>query len=360
MKTASYTALHSALRVSANAAILFALIGCANGGVPTAVPQAASLHSSRPASASGFTFYTVDYPYTSPNRVTGIADNQEIVGVYGGGGSSNPYHSYTSEYSTSQPYTQFQHDDFPNASSTYMSSIMIPPHSTGIVQAGYVTEAGDLPGTWGVINNQGLWTLIDEHSGERKCYMMELFGINSSYFAVGDYWYEDSPPSGGCTKYTQKMTERRPGGWHDYPGLQGAYPVAMGINSDDWLVGSTDNSGTGPSQGWTKEICKGCPPKTTKIYYWNFNNDTKNSTQMLGVNDSDVVVGTYQDSGGNSHGFIVTNVFPPYLYPVWQSIDEPSGNGTSTVVSGIDSSGDICGWYTGSDGQTHGFVGIHT
>lgn len=348
-----------ALTLLACAAAAFAVSGCGNPNMTTPVSGALS-RTAKPASASaGFTFYTVDYPYESPNRVTGIADNQEIVGVYGGSGSSNPYHSYTSQYSASQPYTQFQNDDYPNAPSTYMASISVPPHSGSTLEAGYATTPGDLQGTWGVINSNGLWTLIRRHRGEGKCHMMGLFGTNSANgFAAGFYWYDNSPPSGNCSSHTQYVTELRPGElFHDFTVL-GANPTGAGVNKSGWLAGSTDNSGSGPSQGWTKMVCKGCS-KGTQVKYWNYNNDANSSTQFLGMNDSSVVVGTYQDGSGSWHGLIATNLLSVSQQPTWQSIDEPSGNQTNTVISGIDNFGDICGWYTGADGVTHGFVGIY-
>jgi hypothetical protein len=325
-------------------------------------PASARLsRTAKPASASGFTFYTVDYPHESPNRVTGIADNQEIVGVYGdNSSSSNAYHSFMSPYSSSQPYTQFQNDDYPNGTSTYMASISVPANSGSILQAGYTTTPGDLQGTWGVTNSNGLWTLIRRHDGEGNCHMMELFGTNTNNnFVVGFYWYDDSPPSGNCSKHTQYVTEVRPGEkFHDFPQVVGENPVATAVNKSGWLVGSTDNSGTEASQGWTKMVCKGCQ-KGTQVLYWNYNNDPNHSTQFLGMNDSAVVVGTYQDASGDWHGLIATNLLSTSLQPTWQSIDEPDGNQSNTVISGIDNSGDICGWYTGTDGLTHGFVGIY-
>jgi hypothetical protein len=351
------TLTRSALGTIACVAAAFALSGCANPGTMTPASGGLS-RSAKPASASGFTFYTVDYPYESPNRITGIAGNRQIVGVYGNNSSSNTYHSYTSQYSSSQPYTQFVNDDYPNAPSTYMASIYVASGSSGSVQAGYVVTPGDLQGDWGVINNQGLWTLIRRHKGESNCHMMQLFGINSSDWAVGFYWYDDSPPSGNCSQHTQDVTELRPGElFHDFI-ILGANPVGTGITKAGWLVGSTDNSGTGPSQGWSKMVCKGCR-KGTEVKYWNYNNDASLSTQLLGVNDSDVAVGTYQDVSGNWHGLIATNLFSISQQPTWQSVDEPSGNQTNTVISGIDDLGDICGWYTGTDGVTHGFVGIY-
>jgi len=335
--------------------------GCARSGTMLPVPQGLPGSSilTAPKASAGFKFYTVDYPHKSPNRITGIADNQEIVGVYGTSRTQNPYHSYTSQYDSRQPYSKFQRDDYPNSPITYMASISVA-HSGNSIQAGYVITPGDLHGNWGVINSNGLWTLIRRHRGEGHCHMMELFGSNiGNDFAVGFYWQDDSPPSGFCSKHTQYITEVRPGeGFHDFPQVTGRNPVAEGVTKSGWLLGITDSSGSEPTQGWTKMYCKGCR-KGTQVKYWNYKNDRHSSTQLLGVNDSGVAVGTYQNANGSWHGLIATNLFSISKQPKWQSIDEPDGNQTSTVISGIDNSGDICGWYTGTDGRTHGFVAIH-
>lgn len=332
------------------------ITACANSGglssAPPGLPQN-STHRPRTMATSGYTFYTVDYPYEEPNRITGIADNREVVGVYGPVGSQGAYSSYTSEYTSSQPYAQFQNNDYPNAQSTYMNSIVAPSVSSGVPsEAGYVIDPGDLKGTWGVVNNAGLWSLSRRHRGEANCHMMELFGINSSEDAVGFYWYDQSTKAEQCKKYDQYATKLLPGSkFHDYSRVQGDYPVASGINEYGWVVGSTDDTGTGPSQGWTTK-------KGLSFNYWNFNDNSKLSTQMLGVNAVGTIVGTYEDGSGNWHGFAVTNLFAP-SNSSWQTIDDPDGNGTSTVISGIDDSNDLCGWYTGTDGVVHGFVAIH-
>lgn len=343
----------ASLRSFAFATAILSLTACANLGALNPTPQAFA-GSFSPAVRSApptYTFYTVDYPNKHPNRITGIAKNREIVGVYGNNGSQGAYHSYTSQYSASQPYTQFQADDYPNSESTYMTSIAIPPKSTSSIQAGYVITPADLQGTWGVINNKGLWSLVRRNRGERLCHMMELFGIDAKYDAVGFYW-DDNSPSGDCAKYTQYSTEVVPGeGFHDYPHVTGAYPTATGINGAGLMVGSTDISGDRPSKGWTRG-------QADSYKYWNFEDKSRDSTQMNGLNDAGVVVGTYKDLTGNWHGFIVWNLFSASKQPKWESIDEPSGDQTGTVISGIDDSGDICGWYTGTDALIHGFVGI--
>jgi hypothetical protein len=332
-----------------------------------------------PASGSGYTFYKVDYPSEYPNRITGIASNKEIVGVYGNG-STTAYSSFTAKYhkpSPSQsPYPTFVADNYPDAPSacgyslcgTYMTSIMIPSTSATAVSAGYVVDPnghkGNLPGYWAVINNAGLWTLIQNHTfAGSGCHLQEIYGIDTEYDAVG--FYGKATTSGKCTPnkpstYTQIATEIQPGEtFIDFTGAPGTNPVATGIyevsTSAIWIVGSSvyvvSGSASG-SEGWVSEyeqtgevyVTLHYPPASKML-----------STQIYGVNASGEGVGTYEDSSGNWHGFTVSGLFSG-SYAWSKPIDQ--GDSTDTVVSGIDNAGDICGWYHGGDGKIHGFVGL--
>ena len=72
--------------------------------------------------------------------------------------------------------------------------------------------------------------------------------------------------------------------------------------------------------------------------------------QLIGVNNSDLAVGFYNDRHGNSHGYtydIPTNTFSPdILVP----------GAVSTVTAAINNSDEIAGFFTDSSGVTHGFI----
>jgi len=79
-------------------------------------------------------------------------------------------------------------------------------------------------------------------------------------------------------------------------------------------------------------------------------------TELTGINDLNVMVGYYQDSGGNSHGFTVSG-------STYTSIDVPGDvKPYGTIVWDINKSGDIVGAYW--DGtRAHGFLlsgGVYT
>jgi hypothetical protein len=72
--------------------------------------------------------------------------------------------------------------------------------------------------------------------------------------------------------------------------------------------------------------------------------------QLIGVNNSDLAVGFYNDSHGDSHGYtynISTNTFSAdILFP----------GAVSTVTAAINNSDEIAGFFTDSGGVIHGFI----
>jgi hypothetical protein len=72
--------------------------------------------------------------------------------------------------------------------------------------------------------------------------------------------------------------------------------------------------------------------------------------QLIGVNNSDLAVGFYNDIHGDSHGYtydITTNTFST-------DINDPFA--VSTVTAAINNSDEIAGFYTDAGGVTHGFL----
>jgi len=71
------------------------------------------------------------------------------------------------------------------------------------------------------------------------------------------------------------------------------------------------------------------------------------ATRALGINDKGWVVGSYTDSSGNRHGFLLKD-------RVFASIDAPGA--TYTSPRGVNNSGDIVGSYSDSSGAFYGFL----
>ena len=71
-------------------------------------------------------------------------------------------------------------------------------------------------------------------------------------------------------------------------------------------------------------------------------------TDCNGINTAGVVVGSYQDSVGLEHGFILKN-------GRFTKINVPQGTG-GTFAYGINDSNKVVGWFTDSQGVVHGYV----
>ena len=69
------------------------------------------------------------------------------------------------------------------------------------------------------------------------------------------------------------------------------------------------------------------------------------STQALGVNDTDQIVGLYQTASGY-HGFLESG-------GTYTPLDDSLA--TATVAQGINGMGQIVGWYNSASGS-HGFL----
>ncbi len=78
-------------------------------------------------------------------------------------------------------------------------------------------------------------------------------------------------------------------------------------------------------------------------------------SQILGINDKGIAVGYYGDSTLSQHGFIYNTHTGVYTF-----LDDPSeafDNGVEvTQITGITNSGEITGFYSDANGVFHGFV----
>ena len=73
------------------------------------------------------------------------------------------------------------------------------------------------------------------------------------------------------------------------------------------------------------------------------------STQALGINGSGTIVGSYRD-GTQNHGFVD-------IGGVYTAVNDPLG-AKGTVVTSVNSVGDLGGYYIDGGGTTHGFVDV--
>ncbi|ARN83145.1 hypothetical protein DSM21852_27290 [Methylocystis bryophila] len=170
----------------------------------------------------------------------------------------------------------------------------------------------------------------------------QLLGINNSGLIAGYFG------SGAAGHPNQGYTLTPPASFTsvNFPGS--TQTQVTGLNNTGTLVGfyAPTNLGTGDvNHGFYEQ---------SGVFH-TVDNPLTNSTpavnQLLGVNNSNVAVGFYNDNAGNSHGYtynIGANSFT--------AVNDPLG--VSTIAAGINNAGDIVGLYTDGGGVTHGFLDV--
>jgi hypothetical protein len=311
-----------------------------------------------------FTYKSVDDPNGSNTAVTGINDSKDIIGTYCVicGGSNPIDQSFTGTPTNLGNYTIFG-DNYPQpfdigtyALVTGTDLVAISPGATPTpaVEAGWADNPGEFFYTLGLINNQGLWTVLhdfDNGGGEKSkampCKKMELNGINDAYTAVGFY-----TKGNGCSTYVDQAFEAVGEKFTEIPfnsSLGFHNTVATGI--DDPNMSGSDVVGWGtlplpkpPTEAWFEQ--RGGAPVIFTIH-----DHVSAADRALGINaDGKIVVGSYS-VGSTTYGFLCTA--PCDASSTFQTVSAFSSS--DTVVYGINDSNDICGSYVDSKGQ-HGFV----
>ena len=294
------------------------------------------------ASTPMYTFQSVQYSQngTADPRFTqllGVNDKGVIAGYHGDENTENtPNKGFTLALSGKFPMAglKFTDENFPNSDQTQVIGINNSGDTVGFyvsqnVTHGFMKEADkaavtvDLPGTT----------------------FNQLLGINNKGQAAGYFQDNASTP-------LQHAYVREKNGDFLVLNLPMPSSQATSINDKGTVVGFLQQSTADTnSSGFIR--------KNGKVTVLNYPHST--FTQALGVNNSDEVVGTYNDANGMAHGFM-------YEDGNYQTIDFADGgtNVTGTVVNGINNRGEIVGFFTktvlvlGSQNtqtDTRGFIG---
>ena len=290
----------------------------------TAVASASPLPASHTQTASSYTFTTLDNNADPTfNQLLGINDHGKIAGYFGSGEPGHPNQGYTLK----SPYGQsnYTNENFPGSVQTQVTAI----NNSGDTAGFWVDGNGN---NFGFIEWNGVFTSYkDPHTGNGT--VNQLLGINDSGIAVG--FYTDAQGVNHAYKLNQKTGKFTP-----IVPPDGSDAIATGINDNGDIVGfvfAPDNT--------VSFLLKGG-------HYTEFDFPNSTNTMALGVNLSDQIVGTYIDSQGNMHGFLLSS---PLNHAQWKSIDDPNGIGTTTI-NGLNDKGQLVGFYVDSAGNTDGFL----
>lgn len=224
------------------------------------------------------------------------------------------------------------------AGGTYSAAIVAPNDNQGYTRALGINNAGTIVGDYLNLDNNG----VQGYGGYLlKGTAYTTFGVGgpvstgiAAINAAGDF-----AGSYGSSAQTNEGFLDVGGALTEFNGPAGnTNTQALGINSSDVVVGTYDDSG-GNTHGFSRSPSTGA---LTTIDY-----PGAVATLANGINDAGTVVGFYQDGAGNTHGYSDKG-------GVFASFDVPGSQ--LTTIRGINNHGVFVGVYTDSAGNTHGYI----
>jgi hypothetical protein len=271
-----------------------------------------------PDATTAYTFTEVNYPGDTFTQLLGINNSNEIAGYHGSGlDPANPNKGFTLTLPNN-----FTAQNYPGSVQTQVIGINSSGHTAGF----YVDKENN---THGFIQSAGVYVTVTFPGTTFN----QLLGKNDLGEQAG-YWQDNA------------------GNQHPYVELQSG-----GIFQSILIPGAVSAQATGVNK--TYNAVSGFYVDAANVThgfllsegtFTPLNFPGAMLTMALGVNNSNQVVGSYNDASGNSHGFIWSSA-TGYL-----SIDDPNGVGT-TVVNGINDAGWLVGfWGNTAAGISHGFV----
>lgn len=288
------------------------------------------------ASSGGYSFTTLNNHHdVTFNQLLGINQSGLIAGYFGSGAPGHPNKGYLLR----PPYHQsnYKNENFPRSAQTQVTGLNDIGNTVGFwankagANFGFYTSAN---GAFHDVNFPGV-----QNSSPQ---MDQLLGINDHGIAVGFYLNKAGNDRGyEYNIHTHKFTRvLQPGVRRVTTTTRGT--VAAGINNHGTVAGFYVTKG-GKTVGFMK----------SGRTFITLNRKGSSATMAFGINDSDVVVGTYTTGSGNSaktFGFTWTRRHG------FKTIVVPGSAAGTTNVNGINDRGELVGFYNDSKGNTDGFL----
>ena len=277
----------------------------------------ASAHGAKEATYAGSYAFTSIVSPGDPTftQLLGINKAGAIVGYFGSGADGqHPNKGFL----LGLPST-YVAENYPKSAQTQVIGI----NNNGDTAGFYVDSAG---ATHGFTSSKGAYVTVDVPGATFN----QLLSINNQGDQAGYYQYGPSSAS-----IFVPFVHHANGSFTLLP-IANAQATSL---NDHGLVGGFFNDSTGNSHGFLWQS----GPALTIDY------PTSVSTQVLGLNNLNQVVGTYTDSKKVAHGFVYN-----WQAKSFSTVDVPGSS--ATVVNGINRLGWLVGFYTDSKGNTVGFV----
>ncbi len=249
----------------------------------------------------------------------GINSAGLIAGYFGSGMAGHPNKGYTLHL----PYGQhdYKNENFPGSAQTQVTGLNDVGNTVGF----WVNTKGANFGFYTSTN--GHFHQVDFPAGGANAspQVDQLLGINDHGMAVG--FYTNSAGNNRGYQYnihTKKYTRvLKPG---EPQGLSGISLTRAGGRTISFI-------------------------KYGK-HFVSFSRTGAAMTQAFGINDSNIVVGSYTVGTGTTaktYGFTWTKAHG------FKTVNDPHGIG-STIINGLNDRGELVGFYTDSTGNTDGFL----
>jgi parallel beta-helix repeat protein len=256
-------------------------------------------------------FRTIDYPDATATRVAGINDTGDMIGLYIDAGKKT--HGYILKQG------KFTSIDFPGASYTYAMAI---------------NNGGDIVGFYGgadsvdhgYLYSGGQFTKIDVPGASYTA----AYGLNDKGDVVGHTQYPGELMKGFLWTKGQYST-------YTYP-EPNKMACGFGINNSGDITGHWQDS-AGTIRGYV--LRKG------RFVSFEFPGAKGTMTNVGSISSAGDVVGPYTATDGKTYGFL-------YSRGTFTTIAVPGANLTN--ARGMNNSDDIVGFYQDSTNVIHGFV----
>jgi hypothetical protein len=295
---------------------------------------AASAMATPPDISANYTFVTLDNEAdVTFNQLLGINDSGLITGYFGSGLVVNGVLHPNKGYRLAAPYGQheYKNENFPGSVQTQVTGL-----NNGCITVGFwADKAGD---NFGFYRCRGHFHEVNfpAHNPANPA-VDQLLGVNDDDLAVGFY----TDKSGMNHGYTYDIRSHR---FHRVQVSGDSNVTAAAINDAGDIAGVATN-GASDTEGFLLlhdgQVVHLDVPGAT-------------STEALGVNNQDEVVGQYTvgtGSGATTYGFV-------WLRGIgFLTVNDPNGLG-ATTVNGINDKGDLVGFYTDSLGNVDGMHAI--
>ncbi|MHB8690935.1 MAG: hypothetical protein ACYDHH_06780 [Solirubrobacteraceae bacterium] len=276
------------------------------------------------------------------NQLLAINKNGVIAGYFGSGAAGKPNQGYV--LSPNYGQGNFTDTNYPKSVQTQVTGI----NNSGAVVGFWSTKNDANMGNndnFGFYESGGQFHNVNNPNTGSTPPVNQLLGINNTGTAVG--FYNDTAGNAHGYFYNTSSAAfkniRVPSGTTS--------DTAAGVNDARDIAGFATINGT--TEGFLIHAGNFMP-----IMF-----PGSDMTQALGVDNADRVVGVYQMGMNNGtailHGFTwkmqsingSTN-----QQPVFQTVDDPMAGGMQTTVNGIDSCGNLVGFYVDGQGNTNGML----